>query len=254
MALHDRLEPIEIPGAAAAQALGRTLALAPHPDDETIGCGGLLALLAHAGAAVHVVLVSDGAASHPRSRSHPPHLLAELRRQEMTDALLELGCDKQQLTVLGLPDGAVTAPGGDLYHAAFEALAGVARDFRPDTVVLPWRHDDHADHRASQALGEAVCRQVVPTARRLEYVVWPPSPGCAAQGIDSALAGIWNIDIAAVLGRKRRALLRHRTQLGQVVLDDPEGFTLPAPLLDACERSVETYYCFKPGGDHGSDS
>lgn len=244
MTMSPPIGVIHVPGATAAQALGRTLVLAPHPDDETLGCGGLLALLTQAGVPVKVVLVSDGTASHPHSQSHPPALMRMLRRQEMAAALCELGCSVDQLTALDLPDGAVPMLDREGYGAAFDILAAVAEAFRPDSVVLPWRGDAHPDHRASHGLGMAVCRQVAPLARRLEYVIWPPQIEGAMPDMGDALADIWHIDITAVMGCKRRALAQHRSQLGQVVLDDAEGFTLPASLIQVSARRVETYYCF----------
>lgn len=245
---------VQVPGAAAATALGRTLVLAPHPDDETIGCGGLLALLMEAGADVRVVLLSDGAASHPRSQSHPPALLRALRRQEMTAALQELGCVAEQLLGLGLPDGAVPAPGAPGYSAAFHRLDGITRAFRPDSVVMPSCDDAHPDHRASHALGLAAMRHSARRARRLEYLVWPAPADRAQPANGRAHAAVWQVDIARVAGHKRRALAQHRSQLGQVVFDDPAGFTLPAALIAACEQPFETYHCFSPEDNHGRDA
>jgi LmbE family N-acetylglucosaminyl deacetylase len=251
------VEALHVPGIAAAQALGRTLVLVPHPDDETLGCGGLLVLLAQAGLAVRVVLVSDGAASHPGSRSHPPAVLSALRLREMGAALAELGCDAQPFTALHLPDGAVPTRGGAGYLAAFERLARLTRGFRPDSVVLPSRHDAHPDHRASHALGMAAVRRSAPWARTLEYRVWPavarPAAEPAAedgQAPRDAACAVWQINVTQVAAQKQRALAHHRSQLGQVVFDDPQGFMLPAALIAACAHPVETYHCFSPEHIH----
>ncbi|MDT8264721.1 PIG-L family deacetylase, partial [Roseomonas sp. DSM 102946] len=83
---------------------GPVLLLSPHPDDESLGCGGLLAQLAARGREVRVVLVSDGAASHD-SRLYPPRRLAALRQEEMAAALAALGLGPERLVTLGLPDG-----------------------------------------------------------------------------------------------------------------------------------------------------
>ncbi|WP_262895303.1 PIG-L family deacetylase [Hymenobacter lapidiphilus] len=57
--------------AAYAATLGPTVVIAPHPDDESLGCGGLLALLARANVPVWCVLMSDGTMSHPNSAKFP---------------------------------------------------------------------------------------------------------------------------------------------------------------------------------------
>lgn len=222
----------------AVAALGRTLVLAPHPDDETIGCGGLLALLGRAGAAVQVVLFTDGAGSHRQSREYPRERLRALRRREMTEALRELGHGPQGLVTLGLPDGGVPTRGEPGFDTVVNMLARITRVFRPDTVLMPTRDDAHPDHRATCAAGAAACLRAAPHARRFEYPVW---------GANDASRGTWEIDIAAVLDNKRRALASHRSQLGQVVHDDPLGFILPPDLLARCTLPVETYFLASAG-------
>ncbi len=217
----------------AVAGLGRTLLLAPHPDDETIGCGGLLALLGQAGASVQVVLVTDGAGSHRQSRAYPKERLRALRQREMTAALRALGHGPQSLVALGLPDGRVPAPGEWGFDAVVSRLARIARCFGPHTVLMPTHDDAHPDHRATCAAGAAACLLAAPEARRLEYPVW---------GGNGAGRGAWQIDIGAVLDSKRRALALHRSQLGQVVHDDPQGFILPPDLLARCTLPVETYF------------
>ena len=61
--------------------------VAPHPDDEVLGVGGLLRLLARAGTAIHIVAVTDGEASHPKSPTLTPRALAARRVAETEQAL-----------------------------------------------------------------------------------------------------------------------------------------------------------------------
>ena len=211
---------------------GRTLVLAPHPDDETIGCGGLLALLAQAGQPVRVVLVTDGTGSHRRSLAYPAPRLRALRRSEMVAALAALGYSATTLSSLGLRDGHVPLGGEAGFASAVSLLSRITQRFAPDTVVMPAQDDHHADHRATQALGVAACAAAAPGARRLEYAVW---------GGRAAGPAAWQIDIQAVLHTKWCALALHRSQHGQVVHDDPHGFTLPQDVLDRCRAPVETY-------------
>lgn len=79
--------PATRPPADAAElgplvALGRVTVFAPHPDDESLGCGGLIARLKDEGSLVHVVVMSDGSASNPNSRRYPGPKLAALRQTE----------------------------------------------------------------------------------------------------------------------------------------------------------------------------
>lgn len=223
---------------------GAALVLAPHPDDESLGCGGFLAACAGAGRRVTVVVVSDGAGSHPNSRAWPPARLAELRQAETRDAVATLGLDAaRDLHFLGLPDRSVPREG-----PAFEAALARLRELAPAscTVFAAWRHDPHADHAASFVLASAL-RQRLGT-RLFAYPVWglahahpvpgfplPPPPCLPAPPRGHRL------DVSAWLPAKRRAIAAHRSQLGQVVRDDAGGFVLPQALLDLACRPHELF-------------
>src|SRR5271165_6675226 len=88
---------------APLATLGRVAVFAPHPDDESLGCGGLIARLKDEGSLVHVVVMSDGSGSHPNSRRYPGPKLAALRQTEARAAVARLGLDPaSELEFLGL--------------------------------------------------------------------------------------------------------------------------------------------------------
>lgn len=183
--------------------VSRVLAIAPHPDDETIGCGGTLARLAAAGAHIEVVLVTDGGATltSPRTTS----VVRSRRRLEAVAACSILGLDAPRC--LGLPDGDV--PG----HLAQleDALEEVIDDTRPDLLLAPWLLDAHPDHRAvSVALARVVARGQVHTAATggLERAA-PQLWGYEAH--TPILLPDWVVDITGVLDRKQAALEAHVT-------------------------------------------
>ncbi|QXC62212.1 PIG-L family deacetylase [Aquihabitans sp. G128] len=120
----------------ADPAAGPVLVVAPHPDDETLGCGGLIADLCRRGVDVAVVTVTDGEGSHPGSPG-----LAELRHGEQARALAHLGVPSPTRR-LGLPDGSVHAHADDLVARLRELAAGAS------LVVAPWSEDGHTDHDA----------------------------------------------------------------------------------------------------------
>ncbi|MBV8400094.1 MAG: PIG-L family deacetylase, partial [Acetobacteraceae bacterium] len=82
------------------------LVLAPHADDESCGCGGLIAEACERGRSIAVAIVTDGVGSHPHSRAYPPPRLQAVRESEAREAVAALGLAADRLHFLGLPDTA----------------------------------------------------------------------------------------------------------------------------------------------------
>jgi LmbE family N-acetylglucosaminyl deacetylase len=211
------------------------LVVAPHPDDESIGCGGLIAGLRARVADVFVVIMSDGSGSHPNSARYPAPRLARLREAEAVAALSILRVPAERIAFWRLADRSVPQDGAPDFPVAVDRARRVLRDLEPRTLVLPDRADGHGDHRATWAIWSRAALAEGSRARLLEYPVWP--------GEEARPAGaLWTVDIAAQLPAKRRAIAAHRSQHGAVVTDDPAGFRLPADLLARAERPTETYF------------
>ena len=160
-------DAVELRPAAVAAELGRTVVLAPHADDESLGCGGLLAHLADAGLGPRVVVVTDGTRSHPGSAAYPAPRLRALREDEARQACAVLGAD---VAFLRHPDGGLPAPGSPAFCDAAVALAAHLAD--ADTVVVPWRRDPHGDHEGTWRLARAAVAERDRPTRWLEYPVW----------------------------------------------------------------------------------
>ena len=141
-----------------AAPLGPVVVAAPHPDDETLAVGGLLAHLARWGQRVDVVAVTDGEASHPEVDG-----LAGERAAEQDGALAALGVGSP-VRRLHLPDGAVADHEDEIADVLAAACA-------PGTTLLaPWIGDGHCDHDAvGRAATVAAARAGVPL---LGYLVW----------------------------------------------------------------------------------
>jgi LmbE family N-acetylglucosaminyl deacetylase len=174
----------------AAPTARRVLVLCPHPDDESVGCGGTLALLSAAGAAVHVVYATDGEATRGGAESMAE--IAGKRQGEATAACKILGTEL--VTFLSLPDGALHEHQDELQLRLSSILAAVA----PEMVLLPWFGDDHPDHRSmDQAFAAVVADR--PVAEVWGYETWTPLPPRRI------------VDITATVGTKRAAMAEHRT-------------------------------------------
>lgn len=144
----------------------RAVIIAPHPDDEVLGCGGLMQLLSQLGREIQLISVTDGSASHPGSRHWPMERLSVIRPQESADALRRLDLPLHSLKWIrgGFTDGAVSTQESKL--AAF-----IQRYLRPsDVVFTPWDHDGHCDH---DAVGRATARAVEAVgAQRHDVPIW----------------------------------------------------------------------------------
>lgn len=144
-------------------AASRLIVLAAHPDDETLGAGGLIATAAAAGTDVSVIVATDGEASHPRSSGAAD--LGARRRFEVVAALRELA-PGARLRFLGLPDGGLRESTAALRDALLGELGPL-----PHGVLLavPWWGDGHRDHRVA---GETALTLRGPGVHVIGYPIW----------------------------------------------------------------------------------
>jgi LmbE family N-acetylglucosaminyl deacetylase len=227
--------------AGHAATLGRTVIIIPHPDDEALGCGGLLALLRQAGQEVAAVLVSDGTMSHPHSQEFSPAARRELRYAELRHALAVLGVEENNVLYLGLPDSQVPSEG-----PAFEEATARLADFiawqQAATVLTPWRRDPHPDHRATSQLTAAALASLPQPPRRLEYVVWAWERAAEADLPQPGEGRGFRLEIGEVLAQKQRAIAAHRSQLAPgTITDDPSGFLLSEAMLAHFAQPTEVF-------------
>ena len=141
------------------------IVLAPHPDDETLGCGGLIARKRASGADVTIVFLTDGAGSHAAVAQAD---LTATRRLEATAATTILGVPPEHIWFLDIPDGA-------LEHSADRAvnlLAPILRESTAEQVILPHRMEPPADHRIVHRIADDAVRRVERTMTGLAFPVW----------------------------------------------------------------------------------
>lgn len=213
--------------------------VAPHPDDEALGCGALLAALAARGVPVWALLLTDGGFSHPASRDYPRARLAALRLREWRAGLAHLGVPPARTRALALPDGALEGVPPARLQAAVE---GAFAEAPPGTALLPWRRDPHPDHRAAWGPVWAAA----PGARRLEYTVWLDRRGGTGDWPRADETRELRFDTAPWRAAKAAAVQAHASQLGAVIPDDPGGFVLPQALI---ERALQEERYFEQRSD-----
>ncbi|MGF1480166.1 MAG: PIG-L deacetylase family protein [Cyanophyceae cyanobacterium] len=215
-----------------------TLVVAPHPDDETLGCGGAIALLQHLAHPVKVLVVSDGIQSHPNSRRFPAAVLRAVREQETLAAMTVLGVAAEAVTFLRLPDGAVPTAANAQFSEALSRCQSYLFRLAPTIVFLPWRHDPHRDHRATWQLLQAAIDTLSLSPRLLEYPIWDWDP---QQRRDMASVRAWRLDIGSVCRLKQQAIAQYRSQTTDLIDDDPEGFRLTPEMLANFAHPWEIY-------------
>lgn len=218
-------------------AQGRpVLILAPHADDESLGCGGLIAALCRAGNPPLVLILTDGTGSHPGSQAYPAARLARVRQDEAREAVRLLGLPEDRIRFAGQRDTAAPTA-GPAFDAAVRSVSALCTAKAIGTILAPWRHDPHCDHEAADLLARAVAGRL--GLRHLSYPVWGWT--LPAEHPLPALPTGLRLDITRDLVAKERAIMAHRSQYGGLITDDPTGFILPANLLQAFAVPHETF-------------
>ena len=148
------------------QLTNDALVIAPHFDDETLGCGGTIVRKLEAGAAVNVAFMTDGAASH--SHHLPPDELRDIRRREADAATRVLGLKATSISCAELPDGMLGAHQTD----AVDHVAELIERLRPAELYVPHLSDGQDDHRATTTAALEARALTGSSAEVFEYPVW----------------------------------------------------------------------------------
>lgn len=210
-----------------------------HPDDETLGAGGLIAALRERDVPVLVLLATDGEKSHPRSPTHTPARLAEIRRAEVATAMARLG-DGVRVWYLKLPDGRL--PQHEVELAG--EIEAVCRTTDPATllVVSPWRYDGHPDHETAGRATAAVAARL--GCRHLSYPIWLWHWGTAS---DMPWTQQRVLPLTAhQRQRKAAALAAHISQTESLSAADGDQPVVSTAMLAHFRRPFETFLVAGP--------
>lgn len=154
-----RFAPDTLPG-------GSVVVLLAHPDDEALGCPGLLTRLGAEGREVDVLLCTAGENSHPQSPTHTPAQLREIRLAEFDSALTGLG-GSITARYLDLGDGGLPARYEEILAEVDAAVSALPA---PVTIVAPYSRDGHGDHETLGRAALEVGRRRSATV--LEFPIW----------------------------------------------------------------------------------
>ena len=211
--------------------------IAPHPDDESLGCGGLLAWAASNGRRVKIVFLTDGEASHPGSTITPALLLAKIRMREAELAAAQLGVASSSLEFMHLQDGSLPMMSALSVTTVAEQLRHMVEQLAPCVVCVTASTDPHGDHQRAYELAAEAVRGLA-SCRLFAYPVWS---WVLPKGLSLPAPCGYRVDISAAREKKANAIAAHSSQHGRVVRDSPAAFVLPKLLLERLARGYEVY-------------
>ncbi|SNQ50211.1 putative LmbE-like protein [Frankia canadensis] len=245
----------------AAMARSSCLVVAPHPDDETLGCAVAVMRKRAVGTPVTIVIVSDGARAEPVTL--PPAELVEVRAGETRRACAALGVGETDVLFLGFPDSEL----GEHLDAIAGRLSEIIRARGPAQILVPTSCEGHPDHDATH---EAARRAVAATGfagQVLEYTVWlwthwpwTRGYGTRDRSVSRLLVEPFRrlgdarpllVDARGLRTRQRRALAEHVTQVGAGdpggapsaggAAGEDAGTPVTGPLLATLQSRYEVY-------------
>ncbi|CAO5256874.1 PIG-L deacetylase family protein [Frankia sp. AgKG'84/4] len=242
----------------AAMARMSCLVVAPHPDDETLGCAVAVMRKRARGTPVTVVIVSDGAKAEPVTLA--PDELVEVREAETRAACAALGVGETDVLFLGFPDAEL----GSSIDAIATRLAEIIRARGPAQILVPASCEGHPDHDATN---EAAIRAVASTrfgGQVLEYTVWLWTHWPWTRGYGSRDRSVTRllvepvrrlrdcrpllVDGRGLRERQRHALAEHATQIGRPAggtaggtAGGDEDVPVTGPLLATLRSRYEVY-------------
>lgn len=197
-----------------------TLVVAPHPDDETLGVGGMIAALRSHGVPVTVLAVTDGENAYAEMPQ-----LGRVREQEQIEALERLGVSPGEIQRLRLTDSDVSASEQQLIASLLLLVSGETH------IVAPWKGDFHPDHEVCGRAAEAVAKLKKVQLTSYFFWTWHRAKPELLDGLGVVSLPLGKREQLA----REKALQCHRSQL-EHESGDP---ILPRELLEPARRSFE---------------
>jgi LmbE family N-acetylglucosaminyl deacetylase len=190
-----------------------TLVLAPHPDDEALGCGGVIAWARQRGFPVQIVFLTDGAASHPNHPRVSPAELAQLRRREALESCAALGVEPACIQFLDIPDGTLSHLSPTIRQLLVERLVAILLKESPAYIFLPLPNDGSSEHNVVNGFLQDALDSTGQKPVLLHYPVWAAwRPQLLLRPALSARS-IWCLRLGELRSGKQAALNQHHTQV-----------------------------------------
>ena len=140
------------------------LIVAPHPDDEIIGCGGLIAHLVKENKAPHVVIMTGGEGSHHGCCDTSSGDIVAARRRLTRNAAAIVGLPIENIHELNYPDGGIS-----MNNTETDRLKALIDELQPDTILVPHWGEGWSDHIQTAE----IVKKIAPHSAKLwMYCVW----------------------------------------------------------------------------------
>jgi LmbE family N-acetylglucosaminyl deacetylase len=216
------------------------LVVAPHPDDETLGCGGLIAQRRSEGRRVVVVVLTDGRALLVRLgilTDPTPEEVSRLRKDETRRAFRILGGDPADLRFLDFENERLVEKKGE----AVAKVAAALKEVAPTEVYVTSPFEAHPEHVAANAIVREARAAAGVNPTIFEYTV-SPKRGLSPQGQPRRRH---EVDVSAQRAREREALGVFRSHLGTL---SPRQSKPLRENYDEYLTPVETFLVEGPAG------
>ena len=204
---------------------GPVLILATHPDDETLGCGGLIARRVHEGRRVVVVVLTDGRALLRRFgiTTNPTEVeVSAMRKDETRRAVQILGARADDIRFLDFENERLVAQKAE----ATARITALIAELKPGEVYFPSPFEGHAEHVATNEIARAACAATRACPATFEFIVTLKR----GTSIESLPRRAHHIDVSAHREQERRALAQFRSHLDLLYAGQP------APLAENYDR------------------
>jgi N-acetylglucosamine malate deacetylase 1 len=219
-----------------------SLIIAPHPDDETFACGGLIGLKRKRNIKTAVVYITDGESSHQSCCNVDKKEVGSARKTLAIKSMKILGVGENDMFWMGLKDGDIPRDGENDFSLAAKKLLDIFQLVQPAEVYVPHPMDGWRDHEAVTELVISTGRLCAFDLALFYYPVWMwHNLGLIRVGDLLRSSKVFRLDISSILGKKKRAIYEYMQQKNPGC-GKPFCGNLPDGFVENFEYSFEIFF------------
>lgn len=220
---------------------GNVAIIAPHPDDETFACGGLVAQKRAMNSNVTVIFFTNGEAAHRSCCNAATENIGHVRRQLAIESGKILGLEPENMFWLGLPDGRIPINNDDAFKPAVEKLAELFLTIKPYEIYAPHFLDCWPDHEAANEIVHAALKNYAYPYEIYYYPVWMWHNLRFRTFLKLLKTKAIRLDIGSVLNKKSTAI-QHYLSKRVPVCGKPYCGNLPKGFVEHFQYPYEIFF------------